>query len=110
MCIRDRDCIVACPDTALPNAAEDIGTVLRTAANGYDTNPAARLALLAELEDLEATVRTKMMDATSAKEEITFRDVLADEVAALAIDEAARSEFMEAVSYTHLRAHETVLD
>ncbi|MEN8235187.1 MAG: 2-oxoacid:acceptor oxidoreductase family protein [Actinomycetota bacterium] len=94
-CTQCMDCIVACPDTALPNTAQDIGTVLRTAANGYVKDPAARLTLLGKLDDLESTVRTKMMDATTAKEEITFHDVLADEVAALDVDEAARSEFME---------------
>ncbi|MCJ7780731.1 MAG: 2-oxoacid:acceptor oxidoreductase family protein, partial [Acidimicrobiia bacterium] len=94
-CTQCMDCIVACPDTALPNTAQDIGTVLRTAANGYVANPAARLSLLAELDDLEGRVRTKMMDITTAKEEVTFRDVLVDEVAALDIDETARAEFME---------------
>ncbi|MEN8113093.1 MAG: thiamine pyrophosphate-dependent enzyme, partial [Actinomycetota bacterium] len=94
-CTQCMDCIVACPDTALPNTAQDIGTVLRTAANGYVKDPAARLTLLGKLDDLESTVRTKMMDATTAKEEITFHDVLSDEVAALDVDETAQSEFME---------------
>ena len=94
-CTQCMDCIIACPDTALPNTAQDIGTILRTAANGYVANPAARLTLLAELDGLETRLRTKMMDITTAKEEVTFRDVLVDEVAALDIDEEARAEFME---------------
>jgi len=94
-CTQCMDCIVACPDTALPNTAQDIGTILRTAVNGYVSNPAARLSLLGELDGLEARLRPKMMDVTSAKEEVTFHDVLVDEVAALDIDETARAEFME---------------
>ena len=94
-CTQCMECIVACPDTALPNTAQDIGTVLRTAANGYVSNPAARLALLAELDGLEATLRKKMMDVTSAKEEVTFHDVIVDEVEALDIDPTAKSEFLE---------------
>jgi len=94
-CTQCMECIVACPDTALPNTAQDIGTVLRTAANGYVSNPAARLSLLGELDDLEATLRKKMMDVTSAKEEVTFYDVLVDDVAALDVDETAKAEFLE---------------
>jgi len=94
-CTQCMDCIVACPDTALPNTAQDIGTILRTAANGYVGDPAARISLLAQLDDMETRLRTKMMDITTAKEEVTFRDVLVDEVAALDIDEPARAEFME---------------
>ena len=94
-CTQCMDCIVACPDTALPNTAQDIGTVLRTAASGYVSDLAARIALLGELEGLEARVRAKMMDATSAKEELAFRDVLEDEVAALEVDATAKKQFME---------------
>jgi pyruvate-ferredoxin/flavodoxin oxidoreductase len=101
-CTQCMDCIVACPDTALPNTAQDIGTILRTAANGYVKDPAARLTLLGRLDDLESTLRTKMMDVTTAKDEVTFRDVIAEEVAALDVDDAARAEFMEVFDHVPL--------
>ena len=37
-CTQCMECITACPDTALPNMAQDVGTVLKTAVNNYVTD------------------------------------------------------------------------
>src|SRR6185312_7556676 len=34
-CTQCMECITACPDTALPNTAQDVSTVLKTAINNY---------------------------------------------------------------------------
>ena len=41
-CTQCMECIVACPDTALPNCAQDVGTILHTAVTRYVTDPTAR--------------------------------------------------------------------
>ena len=41
-CTQCMECITACPDTALPNMAQDVSTVLKTAINNYVTDPAER--------------------------------------------------------------------
>ncbi len=41
-CTQCMECITACPDTALPNTAQEVATVLKTAVNNYVTDPAER--------------------------------------------------------------------
>ena len=41
-CTQCMECITACPDTALPNTSQDVGTVLKTAAHYYVTDAAER--------------------------------------------------------------------
>jgi pyruvate-ferredoxin/flavodoxin oxidoreductase len=94
-CTSCMDCITACPDTALPNTAQDMGLILTTAAKAYVANIGEREKLLAVLPDLEARVRARMKDILNAKESIPFRDVLAAEVQALDVDDTARTQFME---------------
>ncbi len=38
-CTQCMECITACPDTALPNMAQDVATVLKTAVHYYVTDP-----------------------------------------------------------------------
>jgi pyruvate-ferredoxin/flavodoxin oxidoreductase len=52
-CTQCLECIVVCPDTALPNTAQDIGDVLRTAAREYVHDDAERKSLLEKLKPLE---------------------------------------------------------
>ena len=44
-CTQCMECITACPDTALPNTAQDVATVLKTAVNNYVTDAAERQKL-----------------------------------------------------------------
>ena len=60
--------IAACPDTALPNTAQDISTVLETAVRHYVTDPAQRDKLLAAVPEIESRARSSMFDAAKAKE------------------------------------------
>jgi pyruvate-ferredoxin/flavodoxin oxidoreductase len=48
-CTQCMECITACPDTALPNTAQEITTVLKTAVNNYVTSVTDRLAFGAEV-------------------------------------------------------------
>ena len=95
-CTQCMDCITACPDTALPNTAQDIDVVLRTAANAYVADPAGRKAILDAIPDLDATVRAQMFQAIEDKEAQAFVDVLRQAVMATpSIGEVAQSQFME---------------
>ena len=93
-CTQCMECITACPDTALPNTAQDIGTILTTAARNYVSNPEERQKLVAELKGVEDRARSRMLDAVTKKEKIPFPDIIRDEVASLEkIAESARAEF-----------------
>ncbi|MEW6303351.1 MAG: 2-oxoacid:acceptor oxidoreductase family protein [Verrucomicrobiota bacterium] len=93
-CTQCMECITACPDTALPNTSQDIGTVLGTAARYYVTDKAEREKLLAELKGVEERARAKMSAAVQKREKVPFADIIRAEVNALAqVSEQARAEF-----------------
>ncbi|MCP3880880.1 MAG: oxidoreductase [Sulfitobacter sp.] len=94
-CTQCMDCIVACPDTALPNTAQDIKTFLRTAASGYTSDSEQRTALLGALPGIEQRVRARMMEGVLAKTPRPFVELIGEDLAGLdEISEQARSEFM----------------
>ncbi|HIG10825.1 MAG: 2-oxoacid:acceptor oxidoreductase family protein [bacterium] len=66
-CTQCMECITACPDTALPNSAQDLGTILRTAILGYSADAGHRSALVAALPELETAVRSRMQAVVTAK-------------------------------------------
>jgi pyruvate-ferredoxin/flavodoxin oxidoreductase len=93
-CTQCMECITACPDTALPNTAQDIETVLKTAITNYVTDSDARKALLDHVADIEEKARIKMIKVADAKEKVLFKDIVKDEVAALngAVSDHAKRE------------------
>jgi pyruvate-ferredoxin/flavodoxin oxidoreductase len=94
-CTQCMECITACPDTALPNAAQDVATVLRTAAINYISNPAERKKLLNELKGIEERARVRMNEAVKKREKLPFKDIIRDEVNQLAsIAQESRSQFI----------------
>ncbi len=94
-CTQCMECITACPDTALPNMAQDIGTILKTAVNNYVSDRAERLKFGAELPGLEQRARARMNAAVKARAKVPFKDIVRDEVGALAgVAAAARAEFI----------------
>jgi pyruvate-ferredoxin/flavodoxin oxidoreductase len=95
-CTGCMDCITSCPDTALPNVAQDFDVVLGTAARGYILDEQQRAKMVAELPALEERVRARMTTIVKAKEAVPFNAVLRDEVAVIdSVSEVAREEFME---------------
>jgi pyruvate-ferredoxin/flavodoxin oxidoreductase len=94
-CTQCMECITACPDTALPNMAQEIGTVLRTAALNYVSDQSERKKLLGELKGIEARARARMTAAIARKEKLPFQDLVRNEVAGLtSISDQAKAEFI----------------
>ncbi|MFQ5555457.1 MAG: 2-oxoacid:acceptor oxidoreductase family protein, partial [Acidimicrobiia bacterium] len=95
-CTACMDCITACPDTALPNTAQDMSTVLTTAAKAYVADPAQRALLLEALPGVETRLRARMAQDVADKGSTPFKEILADEIGGLAaVSEPARRQFME---------------
>jgi pyruvate-ferredoxin/flavodoxin oxidoreductase len=65
-CTQCMDCISVCPDTALPNTAQDLSTLLSTAVSHYVVNPADRAQLLAALPEIERLARQRMVADTKS--------------------------------------------
>lgn len=59
-CTQCMHCITACPDTALPNTAQDIQTVLKQAVSRYVTNFSAHAALYGLVEKIEPKIHQTM--------------------------------------------------
>src|SRR5213075_1274488 len=72
-CTQCMECITACPDTALPNTAQDVSTVLKTAVNNYVTDRDQRQKFGAELIGLETRARAKMNESVKAKTKLPFK-------------------------------------
>ena len=82
-CTQCMECITACPDTALPNMAQDVTTVLKTAINNYVTDPAERRKFGAELAGVELRARAKMNEAVKSRAKLPFKDIIREEIGAL---------------------------
>jgi pyruvate-ferredoxin/flavodoxin oxidoreductase len=81
-CTQCMECISVCPDTALPNTAQDLATVLRTAIHYYVAAPADRAALTAALPEIETQTRARMV--AEVKQGTPLQTILTDVVSARA--------------------------
>ena len=94
-CTQCMECITACPDTALPNTAQEISVVLKTAVNNYVSAVADRQAFGAEVAGLEQRARAKMNESVKAKSGIPFKQIIREEVTALtSVSEKGKAEFV----------------
>jgi pyruvate-ferredoxin/flavodoxin oxidoreductase len=92
-CTQCMECITACPDTALPNTAQDVVTVLKTAINNYVADASERLKFGPELAGIEARARAKMNESVKARTKVPFKDILRQEITALtAISAGAKAQ------------------
>lgn len=95
-CTQCMECITACPDTALPNTAQEIGVVLKTMARAYIKDIPERDKLIAELKGVEDRARVQMVAAVEKRENRPFNEVIRAEVHALTnISEKAKTEFYD---------------
>jgi pyruvate-ferredoxin/flavodoxin oxidoreductase len=93
-CTQCMACITACPDTALPNMAQEVTTVLKTAVNNYVTAVADRRAFGLEISGLEQRARGRMNESVKAKSGVPFKTIISEEVTALTtISAQAKTEF-----------------
>lgn len=61
-CTQCMECISVCPDTALPNCAQDLETLLRTAITNYVTDAGERQKMLNLLPEIESRTRAMMRE------------------------------------------------
>ncbi|MBK9316830.1 MAG: 2-oxoacid:acceptor oxidoreductase family protein [Acidobacteria bacterium] len=61
-CTQCMECIAVCPDTALPNCAQDLETLLRTAITNYVTDAVEREKMLRLLPEIETRTRALMRE------------------------------------------------
>ena len=109
-CTQCLECIVVCPDTALPNTAQDLGDVLRTSVRQYVADAAGRESLLAKLKTLEDRVRAQMNAAVAAKQTTPFAQIVQRELEALeGLPAQARAELGAILGKVHFAYAKTPL-
>ena len=93
-CTQCMECITACPDTALPNTAQDVETVLKTAITNYVSDSAAREALIGHVPAIEEAARARMIETTEAKEKLPFKEIIKEQIGALngAVTDEAKAQ------------------
>ncbi len=64
-CTQCMECIVVCPDTAMPNCSQELATILHTAVARYVTDPGERQKMLSALPEIEKRARQLMRDAVA---------------------------------------------
>ncbi|MDA3961817.1 MAG: 2-oxoacid:acceptor oxidoreductase family protein [Planctomycetota bacterium] len=90
-CTQCMECISVCPDTALPNTAQDISTVLRTSIRHYVSDPATRKAFELHVVPLSQSIRTAMKESLAAKADLSFADIAKPHLMEVAANDAAIS-------------------
>lgn len=100
-CTQCMECIDVCPDTALPNTAQDIDTLVGNIFKSYVTNADDAKKLTSSVDAIVANVRAGMnKDIDEKKKEVTpFHELLLNEVKGKVSDE----------SYSQIEAVATVL-
>ncbi|NOZ47839.1 MAG: oxidoreductase [Chlorobi bacterium] len=79
-CTQCMQCISVCPDTALPNTAQDISSILITAIKNYVSDTKEKEILLTNVYDIEKSARAIMLEKLNAKDENTkFSNIILSE-------------------------------
>ena len=79
-CTQCMACITACPDTALPNTAQELSTILQTGIENYVTNEAERSKLIAAIPTIDETARAVMNESVAAKKKTPLVDILSEAI------------------------------
>ncbi len=79
-CTQCMACIASCPDTALPNSAQEVETMIRTSVENYVTDDAQRTILIAALPAIESEVRIAMVASVKAKTAIPFTELVGEAI------------------------------
>ncbi|MHC4141980.1 MAG: thiamine pyrophosphate-dependent enzyme, partial [Planctomycetota bacterium] len=97
-CTQCMECIAACPDTAMPNTAQDIGAVLGSAVRNYVTEVRDRDRLVTALPELEAAVRERMDQVVANKGSTPFAEIVGEVVESMnGVGERAQRELSDII-------------
>jgi len=92
-CTQCMECIAVCPDTALPNCAQDLDMILRTAIQNYVHDPGERIKMLSRVPEIDKRARERMREPAMKKEGPPLPQILREVAAELnGFSDAARDE------------------
>ena len=92
-CTQCMECIAVCPDTALPNCAQDLDTILRTAIQNYVRDPGERLKMMRAVPEIDKRARDLMREPAQKKEGPALSQILRQVTAeAFGFSDAAKQD------------------
>jgi pyruvate-ferredoxin/flavodoxin oxidoreductase len=92
-CTQCMECIAVCPDTALPNCAQDLATILRTAIQNYVHDPTEQQKMLRSVPEIDRRAHERMREPAQKKEGPPLPQVLREVAAEVdGFSEAAKEE------------------
>jgi len=95
-CTQCMECVVACPDSALPNTAQDVDAILRTTIRSYVSDEEVRKELIEKVPELTKAVRADMLEKAAIKgDTTTFHALVMSEVEELNLLEVGSKAFEE---------------
>lgn len=75
-CTQCMECITSCPDTALPNTAQDLQTILETSVSNYVTDANQRKLILDTIPSIDDAIRETMMANAKKKSGQSVRELV----------------------------------
>ena len=97
-CTQCMQCITACPDTAMPNTAQEISTILSTAITNYVADKNMQNNLIKKLKIIENNCRLTMNESVLNRTKKPFNEILEEELSQLEnIDLQAKNELVEII-------------
>lgn len=103
-CTQCMDCITSCPDTAMPNTAQDISTILKTAIENYVSDQGAQKTLLDAVPALDDQLRTEMFAKVQEDKNNTpaFEELVKGALGSVDVAEKAKEELLGILSQVPL--------
>ena len=97
-CTQCMECIAVCPDTAMPNTAQRVETILDTAVRHYTSGVGEREALLKAIPAMSDRIRERMSEVVKEKGDEPFINIVREVVnAESGIGDQAKSEMLSAI-------------
>ncbi|MCB9837986.1 MAG: 2-oxoacid:acceptor oxidoreductase family protein [Phycisphaeraceae bacterium] len=97
-CTQCMECIAVCPDTAMPNTAQRVETILDTAVRHYVPGVHDRQALLTAIPAMSDRIRARLSDIVADKGETPFAEIAREVVGEhTEISEDARQAMLTAI-------------
>ncbi len=95
-CTQCMECMVACPDSAMPSTAQEISSLLTTAIHNYVSDKNARDTLISHVREIEKSSRAKMLELSADKEDSTlFGTVVIEKIRSLNIENVPDESILE---------------
>lgn len=95
-CTQCMECMVVCPDSAMPSTAQEISSLLTTTIRNYVSDKNARDTLIKHVREIEKFSRAKMLELFADKEDSTrFGTIVIEQIRSMNIENLPTESILE---------------